>query len=66
MSDPARATDERILGRLALFRSGQSLERIAKRCGMSRDAVAAALKRVRDADLAESGELEAVVRGGYR
>ena len=62
-----RDEDERVLAILAMHAAGWSSAEIGRQFGFMRpEAVRVIIQRVLKADLAESGEPEAVVRAGYR
>lgn len=60
-----RAADNRVLDWLRLSLGGATSARIAAESGTTAAFVRASIKRVRDADFAESGEPEDVVKRGY-
>lgn len=61
----SRADDERILRWLSRALSGDNSSIIAGADGTTAATVRMAIKRVRDADISESGEPERVVIRGY-
>lgn len=61
----SRAEDERLLDWLACRTAGQTARQIGGRYGVTQEAVRVATVRVRDADIAESGEPREIVEGGY-
>ena len=60
-----RETDERVVDWLRLSACGLSSPAIASAYGTTAAFVRATIKRVRDADLAESGERPRTVLAGY-
>ncbi|MBC7156227.1 MAG: hypothetical protein H5U20_07665 [Rhodobacteraceae bacterium] len=62
---PTRARDEQVLEWLALAAAGHGWKAIGDRCGASGPHVMVTCRRVRDADLAESGEAADAVRAAY-
>jgi hypothetical protein len=60
-----RASDERILQWLRLRVRGFSPVQIGRHMGVNPGQVIMATKRIRDADIRESGEAEAAVRAAY-
>lgn len=66
MRIPGRAEDDLVLVALAMRQRGVSAREIARELGFaSPEAVRTATNRVRDADLAESGEDPALVAAAY-
>ena len=65
MKPSSRNSDERILRAISLRREGVPCAVIAERLGMGRAGVLRDSKKVMDADIAESGEPEDVVRRAY-
>ena len=64
-TDPGRAADERLLAWIAARRGGVTAGAIARAYGTTEGTVRTMTRRVREADVAESGELERAVRAGY-
>lgn len=60
-----RCQDTRLVAMLRLRTAGMTGKDIGERMGLSPEAVLGQTNRIMQADLAESGESEAVVRAGY-
>ncbi|MDP2047590.1 MAG: hypothetical protein Q8K33_01670 [Cypionkella sp.] len=60
-----RARDEEILGWVRARASGEKCTAIGRRVGLTCGAISLATKDIKDADIAKSGEPEAVVAAAY-
>lgn len=64
-TDPGREADERLLAWIHARCRGRSVSEVARRWATTAGTVRSMTRRVRDADVRESGEPERAVREGY-